>query len=80
MIATATTMSPTVMAAPTDAARMTTGRPPMPWARRWASARPTSCSRGMKNPGPATKMTAQNAENAAAGSPVRAFSETTTKR
>ena len=32
-------------------ARLTTGMAPCPSARRWARARPTSCSSGRKKPG-----------------------------
>ena len=67
-----------VMMPPSRAARCTSGPPPTPCARRWATARPTSCSSGRKKPVPATKMTAQKAENAAAAPPTREFSDTTT--
>ena len=41
--------------------RRTTGLPPCPKARRWARARPSSCSTGMKNPGTNAKVVNHNA-------------------
>src|SRR5580698_7285108 len=58
-------MSTTARIPPSSAARMNTGRPPSPRTRRAAIARPVSCSRGRKNPGPQTKSRAQNTESGA---------------
>ena len=44
---------------------MKTGRPPSPRTRLAAIARPVSCSRGRKNPGPHTKSSAQKTESGA---------------
>ena len=40
----------------------TTGRPPSPIARRWESARPSSCSRGRKKPGARANVANQSDE------------------
>ena len=49
-----TTISAPVSTEPANAAFLTTGPPPMPRLRRSATARPTSCSSGRKNPGATT--------------------------
>ena len=50
------------------AARRTSGRPPSSKARRWARARPTSCSTGRKKPGARTKVLNQSTESEAKAS------------
>ena len=50
-----------VRAPPRTTARCTTGHAPNPFARRAAIARETSCSRGMKTPGPAMNPRIQSA-------------------
>ena len=47
--------------APMVAARRTTGRPPLKRARRSASARLISCSRGRNSPGPMRNTMLHNA-------------------
>ena len=55
------TMRMASMAPPRTMARCTTGRAPRPFARRAAIARATSCSSGMKTPGPAMNPRIQSA-------------------
>ncbi len=56
---------PTANASPSAPARLATGPPPIPRARRAAMARPTSCSSGKKIPGASTNTKTQSAFSAA---------------
>src|ERR1700689_4389659 len=73
------TMRTTARIPPSSAARMKTGRPPSPRTRRAAIARPVSCSRGRKNPGPQTKSRAQNTDRGAKRAVPSARAATTRK-
>ncbi len=55
---------PVAKISPITPARRMTGAPPMPCARRAASARPTSCSTGRKMPGASTNTNTHSALSA----------------
>jgi hypothetical protein len=68
---TAIAMSEPASTVPANAALRTTGPPPISRARRSATARPTSCSRGRKNPGATTNTRIQRPFSAAYSDLVR---------